>query len=206
MFPKFQPRGPLGHSSASTPPEKSTRQRLPSGPRFARAVVNPSMTPARGAAPRNGFSAAVRPSETTPLSRHAKCLRDGWRKTVSHSFQEHVNFPSPCPKQVPSQQGIFSTHGHSGRFLVGCRFPVVSSPDCEALFPQGHFFRGSGAGAALTTLVVHPMSAPVKRSGRATLPLNTLSIRATPFPRRPRNVRRPEEAHPSQARARVCSG
>lgn len=187
-------------------PEKSTR--LPASPhhRFARAVVNPSMKPIRGAAPCRGFSATVDRSDGPVGSRHAKCSVQDGLKSVSHSFPEGVHSRPSCFWQASSQQGIFSTHGHLGRFLVGRRFPVVSLPDCERFFPQGHFFRGTGVGAALTTPVVLLMSAPVKRSGRATLLPNTLSNRATFFPRSPRNVRRQEEAHQSQTRARVCSG
>ena len=189
---------------------RSFRQNLPASGHalrgFARFVVNPSMTPSRGSAPCDGFSAPDQAAASAATSRHAKCIGEGSWKKVSHSSLERVNFSLACSTQDLSRQGIHSNHGHFGRSLVGVRFPVVSSPGCEAFFPQGQFFRGPGAGAALTTFVASPMSALMKRPAWATRPRRNLSIRATVFPQRPRSVRRPETAHLSLPRARVCDG
>lgn len=188
-----------------SPPEKTTRPR-PLWSLFARAVVNPSMTAPRGPAPRAGISAADEVIAGRRRSRHAKCTGKERGRNVSRSGVEGVDFGHACSMQVFPQQGIHSSHGHPGRFLVRVRFPVVSSPGCEAFFPQGHFFRGPGVRAALTTVVASPMSALMKMPAWATRPGRARPIRATSFPRCSRNVRQPEETHKSPARARVCDG
>lgn len=70
----------------------------------------------------------------------------------------------------PRGVGIFSSHGHFGRSVVGKFLPVVHEPVREDRLRRGPFFSGPGLPAALTTFSVgfERMSADADRTVRAT--------------------------------------
>ena len=86
----------------------------------------------------------------------------------------------------PCGVGIFSSHGHFGRLVVGGHlFPIVLEPVREESLRRGHLFRGTGLPtAALTTSFVGfvPMPAKAGRTVQATRRRSAVVNRATSIP------------------------
>ena len=112
----------------------------------------------------------------------------------------------------PPGLGRQPIYGHYGRSVVDREFhsPVVLLPACEANLRQRRISCGPGLLAALTPrdslfARMSPYEHHEQRTAWATRPVGSTVTSAVSILKFPRNVRRLEETHTNQARARVCA-